>query len=271
MGSWRDALAEAQDWSAYRGALRALQRDSGVSFKELNTRSEELATRDIPGIRPYSVGTLNKLTSTALHNPPKWGQVEVFVRGCAEHRGEPGIEAFLGPWAAGFSRCGGDPGPRYSSAESVDPNMDVAGQAEPPRERKRGCVVTVSMTLTVGLLGGGLALTTLLGNPGGNTRPQVEGPYRAVIKWSDDDTTGQSATVKAYASYQDGSQNQVVGSFELGASLSVMCQVTGRVVPLGPAYTGPSPVRSAIWYRVDTGQWVPAAYVDTGKDSIPAC
>ncbi|MFG2867255.1 hypothetical protein [Streptomyces sp. NPDC048338] len=126
------------------------------------------------------------------------------------------------------------------------------------------------MTIAIGLLGGGLV--TWSNGPGGEQRVETQGPYPAVIKWSDDGNPGQSTTVLAYASSREGGRNENTGAYELGTRLYVSCQVTGREVAVGTSYAGPLPARDTLWYRVaPTGAWIPAVYVDTGEDALPAC
>ncbi|MFD7835279.1 hypothetical protein [Streptomyces sp. NPDC059761] len=179
MSTWRHLLAEASQWGEYRGALRALQKETGLTFAEMADRSVEMAARGLSGIRYCSVGTLNTLAKTELSSLPKWHQVEVFVRACAEHREEADVEAFVRMWADGFRRCGGDPGPRFRITEGAEPVVEVPGPAK-PHPRKRGCAVAVSFTITV-LLAGGLAT---LGTPNSRvtawyeeTRPQGSPVY----------------------------------------------------------------------------------------------
>ncbi|MCX5016654.1 hypothetical protein OG765_37670 [Streptomyces sp. NBC_00555] len=155
LSTWRHLLAEASHWGEYRGALRALQKETGLPFAEMSDRSMQIAARGLPGIRYCSVGTLNTLAKTELSSLPKWYQIEVFVRACAEHREEADVEAFVQIWADGFRRCGGDPGPRFPLTEDAETVVGPKGPVK-PHPRKRGCTVVVSFTITV-LLAGGLA------------------------------------------------------------------------------------------------------------------
>lgn len=99
------------------------------------------------------------------------------------------------------------------------------------------------------------------------------GSFQALVKWSDDgpNSTDDSSKVWAYDSTTTGGAGHHNGFYALGESLVVQCQITGgRQFQLGDAYAGPSG-RSGVWYRVQPGKWVPAVYVDTGMDSLPAC
>ncbi|GAA1573177.1 hypothetical protein [Streptomyces globosus] len=111
------------------------------------------------------------------------------------------------------------------------------------------------------------------------TKPQAPAPaptpsrsFAAVIKWSDDGANGTdpSPRVWAYDSPTEGGDAHHNGFYEPGQQFYVQCQVTnGRTFPLGDAYKGPG--REGVWYRVQPGKWVPAAYVDAGTAPLPAC
>ncbi|MFE2553630.1 hypothetical protein ACFXGI_34620 [Streptomyces sp. NPDC059355] len=99
-------------------------------------------------------------------------------------------------------------------------------------------------------------------------------PVQAVVKWSDDgpNSTDDSSKVWAYDSTTTGGAEHHNGSYVLGESLVVQCQITGgRQFQLGDAYKGPDPRRSGVWYRVQPGKWVPAVYIDAGSGPLPAC
>ncbi|WP_326759218.1 hypothetical protein OHB35_15720 [Streptomyces phaeochromogenes] len=109
---------------------------------------------------------------------------------------------------------------------------------------------------------------------GGTTTTQ---PYvNASIAWSNDadgstDPKDPNAIVKVYDSYKD-STGTSDHAYYRTASIRVKCQVTGgREIKLGDYYNGPEPRRKGIWYLMDTGEWAPAVFVDTGKPSLPAC
>ncbi|MFD4866084.1 hypothetical protein [Streptomyces sp. NPDC058412] len=292
MSTWRDLLTEAGHWGEYRGALRALQKDEGPSFKDMAIRSEELATRDIPGVTSCSAGTLHKLTNSELYSAPKWGQVEVFVRACAEHDAERGREvdgeAVLRLWKDGFRRLKGEV-----------PRPDRPDRPELPDrpERKGRLGLVVAAGVVVVLAAGAVAFNwPFSGGSGDDGKPDVpassapptgtptQNPtptssatppvvkserFPSRIAWSDN---GGSTIVQVYSDYTDSAQGRgsLTGhAYDLGQDLVVQCQVAGRAVPLGD-YRGPAQ-RNGLWYRMTTGEYIPAIYVDTGRDSLPTC
>ncbi|MEU9087293.1 hypothetical protein [Streptomyces sp. NPDC048357] len=284
MSTWRDLLTEAGHWGEYRGALRALQKDEGPSFKDMAVRSEELATRNIPGVTSCSIGTLHKLTNPELYSAPKWGQVEVFVRACAEHDAERGgevdAEAVLRLWKDGFRRLKGDVPP---------PDLPDL----PERKGKLGLVVAagVVVVLAAGAVAFNWPFSGGSGDDGKPDAPASSAPpsstpsptptpsvappvtkserFPSRIAWSDN---GGSTIVQVYSDHTDSVQGRgsLTGhAYDLGQDLVVQCQVAGRTVPLGN-YRGPAE-RNGLWYRMTTGEYIPAIYVDTGRDSLPAC
>lgn len=103
-------------------------------------------------------------------------------------------------------------------------------------------------------------------DPATDSKP---GRYVSRIAWSDN---GGSTVVQVYADYADtdhGRQSATGHGYDIGQDIVVLCQVAGRAVPLGD-YHGPA-ARNGLWYRMSTGEYIPAVYVDTGKDSLPAC
>ncbi|MEU6348358.1 hypothetical protein ABZ896_03425 [Streptomyces sp. NPDC047072] len=113
---------------------------------------------------------------------------------------------------------------------------------------------------------------------GGTTTPDTQPYIDATIEWSNDevgstdDPKDPSAIVKVYDTYEKGAGTSVHAYYRT-AKIRVKCQVTGgRVIDLGDEYKGPEPPqRDGIWYRMDSGEWAPAVYVSTGKDSLPTC
>ncbi|WP_107486384.1 hypothetical protein [Streptomyces sp. 13-12-16] len=105
------------------------------------------------------------------------------------------------------------------------------------------------------------------------TQPYVD----AKIAWSNDvdgnpDPEDPNAIVKVYDTYKTDVTATSVHAYHRTDSIQVKCQVTGgRVIRLGDQYKGPTPHRDGIWYLMDTGEWAPAVYVDTGKPNLPAC
>ncbi|MEV6582951.1 hypothetical protein AB0M92_32865 [Streptomyces sp. NPDC051582] len=103
-------------------------------------------------------------------------------------------------------------------------------------------------------------------DPATDSKP---GRYVSRIAWSDN---GGSTVVQVYAIYADtdaGRASATGHGYDIGQDIVVLCQVPGRTVPLGN-YHGPAE-RNGLWYRMSTGEYIPAIYVDTGKDSLPAC
>ncbi|MFJ4633860.1 hypothetical protein [Streptomyces sp. NPDC088847] len=98
----------------------------------------------------------------------------------------------------------------------------------------------------------------------------------SVIEWSNDehpDATPEDPNthVRVYDNYKEGTGTNT-HTYVWKESIRVKCQVTGgRLKNLGDYYSGPKPHRDRIWYRMDTGEWAPAVYVDTGKSSLPTC
>ncbi|MGW0754474.1 hypothetical protein [Streptomyces sp. NPDC002587] len=95
------------------------------------------------------------------------------------------------------------------------------------------------------------------------------GRYVSRIAWSDN---GGSTVVKVYADYTDtdrGRGSATGHGYDIGQDIVVLCQVAGRAVPLGD-YHGPAE-RNGLWYRMSTGEYIPAIYVDTGRESLPTC
>ncbi|WP_158708563.1 hypothetical protein [Streptomyces sp. NRRL S-244] len=95
------------------------------------------------------------------------------------------------------------------------------------------------------------------------------GRYVSRIAWSDN---GGSTVVQVYADYTDtdrGRGSATGHDYDIGQDIVVLCQVAGRAVPLGD-YHGPAE-RNGWWYRMSTGEYIPAVYVDTGRESLPAC
>ncbi|MFC8374018.1 hypothetical protein ACFUIT_39775 [Streptomyces sp. NPDC057239] len=114
------------------------------------------------------------------------------------------------------------------------------------------------------------------GGSSGGTTTQTQRYVAAKIEWSNDvdgnpDPKDPKAIVKVYDSYKD-SAGTSVHQYYRTDSIRVKCQVTGgREFALGDFYNGPEPRRHGIWYLMDTGEWAPAVFVDTGKPSLPAC
>ncbi|MGW5658363.1 hypothetical protein [Streptomyces humi] len=106
--------------------------------------------------------------------------------------------------------------------------------------------------------------------------PEAQPYIDAAIAWSNDedgstDPKDPDAIVKVYDTYKEGAGTSVHAYYRTD-SIRVKCQVTGgRLIKLGDLYDGPKPHRDRIWYLMDTGEWAPAVYVDTRKDSLPTC
>ncbi|MFJ3922229.1 hypothetical protein [Streptomyces sp. NPDC090022] len=155
MSTWRARLSEARTWQEYRGALHAL-REGGPAFRSLPALSEEMAGRGIPGLQAYTgVATYNALVNTDSSRKPKWDQVELLVRICAEHQGEPDVTAVVADWAAAYHRCGGDPGPRFPVPHAAEP------AARTPSRRARSAWLSVLCVLA--LAGTGLGIRGIVG------------------------------------------------------------------------------------------------------------
>ncbi|MFJ8584765.1 hypothetical protein ACIRD2_08915 [Streptomyces sp. NPDC093595] len=115
--------------------------------------------------------------------------------------------------------------------------------------------------------------------PPGRTRPPAPEPEPVVpgeIAWSQDGGGGapDSGAVEAYRTPTDPGPEWRTGVYPLGHPIAVRCRVSGRVVPVGDTYTGPSG-REGIWYLIkndpELDSFVPAAYVDTGWGTVPDC
>ncbi|MER6256941.1 hypothetical protein ABT224_36950 [Streptomyces sp. NPDC001584] len=289
MSTWRNLLTEASHWGEYRRALDVLQQDEGPSFKDMAARSGKIAS-GVPDATSYSGGTLHKLTVSELRKEPKWEQVEVFVRACVEHGVERGErwdgEEVVRLWKDGFRRLKGDEPP-------------------PPPERRRGMLAAVGAVVVLAV--GAVAFSWPFSDgSGGDGKPDteassavvggtpspsvatpttpaatpstkqppvvdpVDGQYLSGIAWSD---SGGPTVVWVYADYTNtdrGRESATGHGYNTGQDIIVLCQVSGRSVPLG-TYRGPNPERNGLWYRMSTGEYIPAIYVDTGRDSLPAC
>ncbi|MFF5638136.1 hypothetical protein [Streptomyces sp. NPDC012825] len=142
-------------------------------------------------------------------------------------------------------------------------------------------------TPTAGVTGGssappaspGTGDATEQSTPANTSPPGVSG-VDAAFAWSNDGGGGgsQSDIVKVSSSYRKGEDPGKTWDFNRGDTLVVQCQVTGgRPVKAGTAYPGPDTARErglqGIWYRMTSPvqAWAPAVYVDTGRDSLPAC
>ncbi|WP_405787510.1 hypothetical protein OG753_06225 [Streptomyces sp. NBC_00029] len=101
------------------------------------------------------------------------------------------------------------------------------------------------------------------------TTDSKPGWYLSRIAWSDNRGT---TLVQAYADYtdsDDGRGSATGHGYDIGQDIVVLCQVVGRRISLG-AYEGPAE-RNGLWYRMSTGEYIPAVYVDTTKASLPSC
>lgn len=106
-------------------------------------------------------------------------------------------------------------------------------------------------------------------SPSASPADSRSGRYVSRIAWSDN---GGSTVVRVYADYTDtdhGRGSATGHGYDIGQDIVVLCQVAGRAVSLG-AYRGPAE-RNGLWYRMSTGEYIPGIYVDTGRDSLPAC
>ncbi|MFJ3516700.1 hypothetical protein [Streptomyces sp. NPDC090131] len=101
------------------------------------------------------------------------------------------------------------------------------------------------------------------------TTDSKPGWYLSRIAWSDNRGT---TLVQAYADYtdsDDGRGSATGHGYDIGQDIVVLCQVVGRRISLGE-YEGPAE-RNGLWYRMSTGEYIPAVYVDTTKASLPSC
>jgi hypothetical protein len=123
---------------------------------------------------------------------------------------------------------------------------------------------------------GGASGTGTTGSAGGGTATETQPYINSVIAWSNDgngnpDPKDPGAIVKVYDTYKQGAGTSVHQYYRTDP-IRVKCQVTGgRRIDLGEYYSGPTPHRDGIWYLMDTGEWVPAVFVNTGRSSLPAC
>ncbi|WP_330330827.1 hypothetical protein OHS33_14575 [Streptomyces sp. NBC_00536] len=192
MNTWRERLAGAGDWQEYRGALRAL-REGGPAFSKLPGRSREMAERKIRGLRPYgSVATFTTLVDATSGKQPKWDQVEMLVRICAEDQGEPDVEAVVAEWAAAYHRRGGDPGPRFTlTPAGAGPTGETVGRADsggplPGAARTSRTVKAASIAaLALVLLGLGIWGIGGIGGDGGGGEGKAadKGPLYLTSSW----------------------------------------------------------------------------------------
>ncbi|MFI1645530.1 hypothetical protein ACH4XT_01080 [Streptomyces avidinii] len=287
MSTWRNLVTGAGHWGDYRRALGVLQQDEGPSFKDMAARSGKIA-HDIPGATSYAAATLHKLTDEDLRKEPKWEQVEVFVRACVEwvvERGERrDAEEVVRLWKDEFRRLKGDEPP-------------------PPPERRRGRLAAVGVAVVLAVAAAVAFSRPFSDGSEGDGKPDTaasspvvsstpsppvstptapaatpspkqsdpaDGRYLSRIAWSDN---GGPTVVQVYADYTntDRGRGSATGhGYDIGQDIIVLCQVSGRPVPLG-TYRGPDPERNGLWYRMSTGEYIPAIYVDTGRDSLPAC
>ncbi|MEU6314796.1 hypothetical protein [Streptomyces sp. NPDC047014] len=291
MSTWRDLLTDAGHWGEYRGALGALQRDKGLSFKNMAERSEEVA-RGVPGATSYSAGTLHKLTDPELRKEPKWEQVEVFVRACAGHGSEHGEEQDAAEavrlWKDGFHRLKGDrppPRPDYRprllaaagaavvlAAGAVAFSWPFSGDSQ--SAGKPGAAASSPARGSASSPAAAPPTAPEAAPPAPGAKPSSAGPadgrYLSRIAWSDN---GGPTVVQVYADYADTDRARASATghgYDIGQDIVVLCQVSGRPVPLG-TYRGPDPERNGLWYRMSTSEYIPAIYVDTGHTSLPAC
>ncbi|RSS78870.1 hypothetical protein EF903_32050 [Streptomyces sp. WAC05292] len=232
MGTWQQQLRTARTWRDYRRALHTFWMD-GLDVDTLGELGRTMAERAAPAFpgRAAADGFDRVLDRTLPDAPPDWAEVELCVRTRAEHRPGEDADGLVAQWADGYRACGGDPGPRT-------PQRRLAQ----PRWRRRAAWTAAVLLIA------------------------------AVIKWSDDGANGTdpSPRVWAYDSPTEGGDAHHNGFYEPGQQFYVQCQVTnGRTFPLGDSYKGPG--REGVWYRVQPGKWVPAAYVDAGTAPLPAC
>lgn len=96
--------------------------------------------------------------------------------------------------------------------------------------------------------------------------------FTAQVAWTDDGGGGGSVSTVLYA-FAGPNSHVHEAEYTLGESLTVICDVpNGRAIQVGPAYKGPNPPASTVWYELDVGFWVPGVYVhvdDVG--AVPAC
>lgn len=103
--------------------------------------------------------------------------------------------------------------------------------------------------------------------------PQAGGPFAARIARSDDDGGGAPCSTVTHVYNSPYPGHTEAGKFDLGQSVTVVCQVSGgSVIALGSPYRGPTPHRDGIWYKITyNGAWAPAVYVDVPGSNVPTC
>lgn len=119
--TWRELLSGAGpgDWPLYREALDAFREVPPVLvFSKLQALGDEVVA-EVEGLeRSPSAGTWHKVFSSSWQRPPDWLHIELFVHIWATQHQQP-VRELLEEWAAGYRRCGGDPGPRFTSSAPI--------------------------------------------------------------------------------------------------------------------------------------------------------
>ncbi len=304
MVTWQDQLRTARTWRDYRQALHTFWMD-GLDVDTLGELGRTMAERAAAFDGHAGANGFDRVLDRTLPDTrPDWAEVELCVRTRAEHRPGEDAAGLVARWAEGYRACGGDPGPRT-------PQHRAAPGGRRRRAARTAAVLLLAAggiaagAFQVGdwwrdrqgpagnTAGSGespIPGSTSEGTDGNRSRPSSPpspspdsapppsadggGPrsFAAVIRWSDDGANGTdpSPRVWAYDSPTEGGEAHHNGFYEPDQHFHVQCQVTnGRVFPLGDAYQGPR--REGVWYRVQPGKWVPAAYVDAVTAPLPAC
>ncbi|MGW6489335.1 hypothetical protein [Streptomyces sp. NPDC055056] len=310
MSTWREQLDSAEDWKTYRTSLRALREAvPKVTFKEMEDLSGPIAARlAVPGLVRCAISTFNTFMTT-VDGQPEWGKVEMVVRTCAEKRGDRDVEAAVRRWAQVYRRCGGDPGDRFPEVlPALDAPSRRVVEPEPPSQpfsrRLNRQVWRRKPVQYVGGLVGAAALVAVIyqlsvsGNENDKTSPPSQSAdsshpagadgtssststfFEGVIAWSNDGggSGSQSDVVRVRETYAKSDPDTTAGRYNRGDKVTVTCQVTGgRSLGVGQAYPGPAKYKKrdadGVWYRMTSPLqgWLPGVYVDTGRDSLPAC
>ncbi|MFJ8166639.1 hypothetical protein ACIRBY_37745 [Streptomyces sp. NPDC096136] len=222
MATWREQLAQAEDWKGYRTALRTL-REGGPVFDELPARSEEIAKK-VPGLRGYSKSAFAQLLPPNVPDiRPEWPKVELVVRICAEHQGAENVTAVVRQWADAYRVCGGDPGERFPptpqqketpAAPAPEPAPEPArapvpdpvptpapspnGRPERAWWRSKPAVAAALLLAAAALVLGSIQINFYLNQYNDGAQPPVEqtGPSQPTGTKAIGPTSGQPGTTK---------------------------------------------------------------------------
>ncbi|WP_198655547.1 hypothetical protein [Streptomyces geranii] len=139
---------------------------------------------------------------------------------------------------------------------------------------------------TTGNTSGGSSTTTSSGNGNGGSQPTPTPTptkpttYSARIAWTNSPGGGDpcDCTIVYGDPKEGGSNTAAPNALYRPTSITVICKITDgrKVLDVGDDYPGPKdPIRYNIWFKMDTGLWVPAVYAEPlnagGLGALPTC